>query len=334
MYAQAQAVLAELKKDPKKFAEFAKKYSGHKESAQKGGLFTYGKGSQDGAIETAVIRLKAQEEISDLIKTGLGFEILQRVKRTPAQFKPFAKVKSEIEKALFAKRFKLLFKNNVRKAINSDAVTAFVATKNGKKSIIADHVKSESKQDQTLYRVQKGNFGFWIDGDKGYIVKTTEIKRSHVPDMNSIKSKLVADMRHDFAIQALGEDLNKAGAALANGSPESVKASFDAKLITTEFAKRGDLAQMGVLKRENVPISKLMHLDKVGMVDEAMGTDKGYIMRLDAIGPFDQKEFLEHKSEIEANLAREHQSVYESGFIASLARIATIKKNNKLIARR
>ncbi len=74
---KAEQVLAEVKKNPAKFAELAKKYSQDPGSAEKGGdLGTFARGSMVKPFEDAAFSMK-QGEISGLVQSDFGYHIIK-----------------------------------------------------------------------------------------------------------------------------------------------------------------------------------------------------------------------------------------------------------------
>lgn len=74
---KAESILAKVKKEPEKFAEFAKKYSEDQQTAANGGdLGKFGKGKMSPEFEKAAFALKGGE-ISNLVKTEYGYHIIK-----------------------------------------------------------------------------------------------------------------------------------------------------------------------------------------------------------------------------------------------------------------
>lgn len=74
---KAEQVLAEVKKNPAKFAELAKKYSQDPGSAEKGGdLGTFGRGSMVKPFEEAAFSMKPGE-VSGLVQSDFGYHIIK-----------------------------------------------------------------------------------------------------------------------------------------------------------------------------------------------------------------------------------------------------------------
>lgn len=102
--ALAEQVHAEVKKDPERFAELAKKHSQDPGSAAKGGeLGTFTRGSMVKAFDDAVFEMKVGE-ISPPVESEFGFHIIRVTGVTPGQARSFDEVRSEIEAELKKQR--------------------------------------------------------------------------------------------------------------------------------------------------------------------------------------------------------------------------------------
>jgi peptidyl-prolyl cis-trans isomerase D len=93
---KATELSAQVKKNPKEFAELAKKHSQDTGSAAKGGdLDWFGKGMMVKAFEDAVFALK-NDEISGVIRSDFGLHIIRLTGVRPERVTPLAEVRSEI----------------------------------------------------------------------------------------------------------------------------------------------------------------------------------------------------------------------------------------------
>ena len=93
--AKAEAILAQLKKDPKQFEAIAKKESACPSGQNGGSLGAFGKGQMVPEFETAAFALK-EGQISGIIKTDFGYHIIRRDAAKKSEIMPFAKVKDGI----------------------------------------------------------------------------------------------------------------------------------------------------------------------------------------------------------------------------------------------
>ena len=97
---KAEGVLAALKANPNDFAKIAKEQSKDPGSAAQGGdLGFFGKGMMVKPFEDAAFKLKVGET-SDIVETDFGFHIIRLTEVKPAQARPLAEVRGEIEKDL------------------------------------------------------------------------------------------------------------------------------------------------------------------------------------------------------------------------------------------
>jgi peptidyl-prolyl cis-trans isomerase D len=97
---KAEEILAKVKANPNDFAKLARENSKDSGSAAQGGdLGFFGRGMMVRSFEETAYRLKAGE-ISDVVETDFGFHIIRVTEIKPAQAKPFADVRADIEREL------------------------------------------------------------------------------------------------------------------------------------------------------------------------------------------------------------------------------------------
>src|SRR5205085_1255952 len=98
--ALAESLSAELRKNPAKFAELAKKHSQDPGSAAKGGeLGAFPRGVMVKAFDDAVFSMKP-EEVSAPVETEYGYHVLRVTGITPGEVKSFEQARPEIEREL------------------------------------------------------------------------------------------------------------------------------------------------------------------------------------------------------------------------------------------
>jgi peptidyl-prolyl cis-trans isomerase D len=96
---KAEQVLAEVKKNPAKFAELAKKYSQDPGSAEKGGdLGTFGRGAMVKPFEEAVFSMKTGG-VSGLVQSDFGYHII-KLNEIAGQSQGFDTMKAQIRAEL------------------------------------------------------------------------------------------------------------------------------------------------------------------------------------------------------------------------------------------
>ncbi len=102
--AKAEAILAEVKKNPQDFEKIAKQKSDDKASGERGGeLGFFPRQAMVKEFSDAAFSMKP-DTISDLVKTNFGFHIIKVTDRMESGTTPFAKVKDEIKYYLETKK--------------------------------------------------------------------------------------------------------------------------------------------------------------------------------------------------------------------------------------
>ena len=97
---KAEALLAEVRKSPGKFAELAKQNSQDPGSAEKGGdLGVVSPGMMVKAFEDAAFKLK-EGETSEVVQSEFGYHIIKVTAVQPAKIKPLEEVRAELTKDL------------------------------------------------------------------------------------------------------------------------------------------------------------------------------------------------------------------------------------------
>jgi peptidyl-prolyl cis-trans isomerase C len=91
-----EAVLAELRANPDRFAELAKEYSNCSSGAVGGNLGQLTRGQTVPEFEALVFRLGDGEMVDRLLETRFGLHIVQAMRRTEGTLLPFEAVKAQI----------------------------------------------------------------------------------------------------------------------------------------------------------------------------------------------------------------------------------------------
>jgi peptidyl-prolyl cis-trans isomerase D len=103
--AKAEAMVAELKKAPGRFADLAKKNSEDPGSASKGGdLGFFSRGMMTKPFEEAVFGMAKPGEIAGPVQSDFGYHIIQLTAVKQAAMKPYEEVRAEIERDLRKQR--------------------------------------------------------------------------------------------------------------------------------------------------------------------------------------------------------------------------------------
>ena len=147
---KAEQVLAEVKKNPTKFADLAKKYSQDPGSAEKGGdLGTFGRGAMVKPFEDAVFSMKPGD-VSGLVQSDFGYHII-KLTEVVGQGQDFESLKPQI-------RAELMYQKAIAKF--SEQAEAFSAT------VYEQSTSLQAAADAYGIPVQKTEWLSYADGAK------------------------------------------------------------------------------------------------------------------------------------------------------------------------
>ncbi|MCK4517511.1 peptidylprolyl isomerase [Candidatus Babeliales bacterium] len=256
----AEKLCEQVMKSPKKFVEFVKKYSEDKQTAEKGGLLDFFKrGTHDPELEKAAfLTLKENGEVSDLIRTKQGFEIVKLEDRIAATQKPLDDVRSEIVKALKDRKAIVTLRGDLEAVLyaakTDQKIYEKFATDNkltgvdtGWKVKAAD-AGSEllNVLIQKLFAKQAGlrRGGYFVHRGKHILYQLLEKQESSLPKLEKVKSEVKKDWYKQKA--------EKQQLEIVTAIKQQI---FDKKVTLEQVAKKQDLNPITtvlVSKKENV----------------------------------------------------------------------------------
>lgn len=335
VYKKACAIREELVKKPEDFATKAQHYSDDKETAMRGGLMApFKRGTQEPIIERTGYLLKADGDISDVIKTSRGFELLQRVRKVPQTYKKITEVSAEIRDELMRQKFSSEFERSMERCVrNNDSKTleAIIAEKNPKMTELSLVTHDSSKVRETLFSLQEGNFAYYLEGMHGYLVQVTKINKTYAPHLSTIKERVESDYYDQKAGAELDNVLKQARAELSHKNLEEISKTMHAKFEYTQMVKKTDTGKVAGLRAQGLPVEKMLQMEKENLVILHRAARHGFLICLDKIGALDQASVQKQAVDFIGGLEQEKARLSFVSFVASLHRNATIKQNDSII---
>lgn len=331
---QAKVLREELLLDPSQFGKKARELSQDTESAQQDGLLPFfERGKKEKPFDRAAFLLQKDGDISDVVVTKEGVELIQRVRKKPATFKSLAAVHHEIEKILRMKKFKELFAKEMQSLVSGENQASEVLKKaTGKAEEVPLRSADESLRTKTLFKIKKeGGFGFYNEGDKGYLVQAIAIKEPYMPTFEALKDTIERDYYEEAAAVMLKQNLEHAKELSKTTSFADLKTKFNASIEHTGLIKYSDTEAAKSLQKKGLSPEKIMNLSVEGAVILMQAGSDGYLVRLDEVEPFNEQEFQSKLAELKSKLYGEYARIAAEGFVASLSRNATITINESLL---
>jgi len=345
LYEKAKKVHSELLLEPSKFADFAKELSQDSQTAETGGLIPFfARGTRNREFEKASFILKADGDISDVIQTDEGFEIVQRVARKSAAFKPLKEVESEIKEALIQKKFGMLFTKEMNEIIQKTGVDQEklkqVLNKRNKEHKIALQVKNDDRKIKALFGIRDGIPTFYVEGEKGIVVTLTERQKRHLPTIDAVEDIVKNDLYEKRASSAMDDFLKKVKKEYAAGSFDEIKKAYHDRYTLrqdqTGWIKQNDTEKIAALRSKGYPVDQMLRLEKVGstahMRAGAGQISDGYLVKIEEIEEYNDQEYMTKKNELKKELLKNANDMYKEDFIAFLRKKATIKVNTEIIS--
>lgn len=354
---QAQKVLEELLQDKTKFSEFVKQYSQDKD-AKSTEVIEFSKGQKDPAFERAAFELESNDDISGLIETKEGLEIIQRIGKKPATFKKLDDVKNQIKETVKKERFKKLFDLDAKQLVRrvnsaekdpgfrlrqgfdghvagqgkkSELISGFVTQKKGTEKKLNLKANDQATNTQKLFTVkEEQGLVYYTQDDKGYIIQLTKIDKSYLPEISAIKKDLEEDIYKGKASAELKKELDKAVSQKEKSMADIKKAFDNTKLINTSWISESENPDADLLNKEKIPLANVFALQKEGLSNSVIKDGNGYYIKVEDVEPFNMHKFEEQKVALEKSLEKQNVAEIETGFIASLQKNAKIIINDKM----
>ncbi len=334
--AQAQIIYDELQKDLSDFVAVGKKVAAAKlthQGFEKTEFFAKDTTKYDKIlVDTAFEQLAQDGDISSVIKTDKGYEIIQRVARKAAKYRSLSEVQKSIEEKLLEEKFAKRFKQDADRLIsnasyNKEALTSFIEKRNGHKEVIGLEAKKPGLLSMQLFQTEQDHYVVFMDGKEGVLLQCTQVEKKALKPFEEIKSTVQADYYHKKAQQEL-ESL------AADAIKQTSHASFDAiakkhgahvEVLHTDY-KNGHM-DIPVLLRKPEVAQKIKALQSVGAVIDIVTPQESYVIRLDALHKIDEKLLEEKQKTVQSTLVNKAKYKGRDSFIASLYRHATLIDN-------
>lgn len=330
---QAERTRAELLNNKASFAQVAARLSDDKQTAANGGLMEpFSRGAYEIAFDRAAFLLKEDGDISEVIRTEQGYEIAQRVQKTPQTFKSLVSVRDEINKKLLDQAFRTQVTADMKKVIGSKESLAALIKKHGGHPQAIEHMElDDTLVAQQIFKLQPGEATFFVDGDKGIALQLDTIQERYIPTLDSIKDTVIHNMRQERAKKALSSKLDEAKQAIRTGSLSEFRKQFDGDIFKTNWIEPHNEQDIAALKEMELPVSKMVSMEKVGSLLSTLKDDRGQVISLEQLDVPKNEESSAVSVQEKQAFDEQRMRLYMQGFVASLRRNATIETNESII---
>lgn len=334
---KATKLRAQLIENPELFAQKAKELSEDKESAPKGGIIPYfAKGTHDKAFERAVFLLKNDNDIAEPVITKNGIEIVQRVAKKPAEYKPLEAVKNDIKEQLLVLKFKEQFAEDSHQYIFDDVPTGmpfdeFIKKHNAQKETVTASALDKSKSFKALFAIHHpGSRHSYFDGSKAIIVELETIVPRKASPLDTVKETVIKDFHNERAHKEFARIIKETAAQAVTEPLASLAAKIGATVEKVDFIAQENTEAVQELNKKNIPTNIFWGLEKVGSVATDVQDQKAFIVRVDALEKVDATAFDQAQKTLVQKLNREYSTYFIESFVASLYRNGKINTSESM----
>jgi peptidyl-prolyl cis-trans isomerase D len=307
-----------------KFADLAKQYSEDTTKDKGGDLDWINRGQTVPEFEAAAFSLP-KGAISDLVKTQYGFHIIEIIDRETARTQTFDEVKAAIQAQLQQQKAEQLgetlsaqIAEEIRRSgrIPIDELAKKFNLMTGEAKLVeANQPLPEAGNSpavlDNVFRLRVGDLSAPLRTDRGYVVLTIkEIQPSHPASLGEVRDRVLADFRHEKAVdlaKTRAEELGKRVKSGENFASAAKALGFEVK-TSDPFSRTGSIPDAGSAKQFSAAF-KL----PVGQSGDPVFLGSNWVVyRVAQHDPINEEDFAKQKAAIETQaLQVKRQAAYE-----------------------
>ncbi|MCB9493587.1 MAG: peptidylprolyl isomerase [Epsilonproteobacteria bacterium] len=335
-----------LIESPERFAELAKKHSDDKKTAANGGLTEYfSRNTYSQAMEALAFKLR-DNEVSELIRTPEGFEIVQLVGRKKAYEKQLNDVREEIVDTLRAKKALASVKADLERLVHTykqepTALDEFIqkhGLKENKTSLLSQEDTQKTELEGSLAaKLFAGNkaidaIGHFAHEEKFVLYQISDIQKSYVPKQSILQDQIKSDYlksRSRDKMKSFAQDWKK---ALLNNQitlEDLAKKEGFAHVVTDKIIK--NTTKVKGLENFGTLIQKMFVMSDPSQVVQHRHENTLYFGRLKEADDQLNKRAERDRSKLIEQEKYKTRTTLLGAFIASLQRNAKIEIDNKVL---
>jgi len=271
-------------------------------------------------------------DISSIVEIDGEKAIVQLVKRIPRTYKPIETVRNEIKNNLMEKQFKKNFVKDLKDIATKGetAIQDFIAKKVGKRELVTGIEKNDSRLSQELFDLKKGEYGFYIDNNKGCAVVLTSIIGRHLPSYDSIKDIVKNDMREEQAHDAMKNAVEQARKEAKTASLQEIAKKYNVSIGHTDMIFPDDAQKIKELDKKGLPTRIMLGIEKKNLPFVFYGDQSTFLIKIDTLQKYNQEKSKDIEKEEKNTLNSYRLKGHLESAVASLHRNATIETNESI----
>lgn len=351
-FQKAQEVHTRVQEKPQEFVAAVKEYSQDEKTQKNGGIVDFFKrGTYDPSFEQAAFALHTKGEVSPIIKTADGYEILQLEERVNAVDKPFDEVQGECVTLIRNKRalneLKAEFEMMLRQeSSNENIFDDFIRKHKLEKQqsrflSLSDNNEKASDLEKSLTQKlfsaknnRETKIGYFFTSDAYVLYQLHDVENSYVKTLDEVKND-VTDRWYRKQAKVLQQDMVASIKDLIFNKKMSLIDAARANelaVMSTPFLKKGEeIKELKGVKSSGSISSAAFILNDPMQLYTIKQNKNHYIIRLKEATLANEDEVLQKKDKLLSAETMRGQGMYLGAFIASLQRNAKIETNDKIL---
>jgi parvulin-like peptidyl-prolyl isomerase len=330
---QALKIREHLVANPGDFAAKAKDLSADTETASNGGLmkpFAKGDAKIEKNFERAAFLLKNKNDISEPIQVKDGIVLLQLVEKKPKLFKPLAEARKDISDVLITQKFSKRFVQDMKEIYKdkNEAKLKEILTSQGGSPVTNLISNDGSVKARTAFGTPLRDYAFYVENKEGHVLHVAGIEERHLPALDALRATVKNDLIEERALSTLRLRVTDARKEAQQKPLSEIAHAYKATVKKVGPVDMSDTEKINALRKEGLPVDRMLQIEKVGMADAALDNGNGYIIRLDEVAPLKQDAFDAQRQSLSEKTDRTRMTLVTQGFVASLHRNATINLNS------
>lgn len=334
---KAQKVLEEARRD-KDFAALAEKYSEGPTKSKGGDLGYFSRGKMLKEFEDIAFRLK-KGEISDLVRTSLGFHIIKVDDIKKAETQTLDEVRDQIVEALIKSNSAELAHEKGLTLIDQMPYDADLAQYASEHEYTAKYtgffsedqpipdIGGDEKLRRSLFSLDKKNISEVIELEgKFYIFQVIDKKASYLPEMAEVAPKVKKDAVADLAAKAAKKAAEAYLVELQGGKgwDECAKDKNLEPKETEFFSRREPVPEIGY--EPDLTETAFSLNDQKRYADKVFENDKGaFVIRWEAKKGIDEVRYQEEKEKYRFSLMQAKQRLAFEKWLKNLRENAEVE---------
>jgi len=346
---KANELLQKVKQAPERFDELARTHSKDPDTATKGGLTDFfQRGAYDPEFErVAFLTLKEPGDLSEVIKTKRGFEIIKLEDRIPSSEKPLSAVRDDVIESIKNKRALLVLKSDfdavIRTARTDKEIFEKFARVNNFKVIETDWLTKDDAKgyellDMLAQRMFSGDakkalsYGYFVHKGKHVLYKETAKEESYIPSFNMVEIKVKEDWYERKAQEAQQKEVKKLRVELFSPGVtfDQTAQNHGFTIVTTPLVESSDKVES--LKEAGNIVQEAFALTDPSQLLVHKHKREYYFVKFVESHPIQSEEPTSEKDVMLQTQKNTEKQRCLAGFIASLQRNARIDIREDILA--